>query len=188
MDLRKLVCHVAAGQPVAVETPVKQQALGFVAGRFDNWLSENLDAPRDVISAVLIAQAHNPYRALLGIKELSCWVAREDWEAILDSFARCVRITKSETPMSVRPDLISTTAEDDLYRAVASALGPRCASPNVDSFLTVFEPMIPAVSAFFDKVLVHDPDPQLRNNRIALLQLISGMQAGIVDLSELENF
>ena len=48
--------------------------------------------------------------------------------------------------------------------------------------------MVPAVTEFFDNVLVHDPDPQLRNNRIALLQLISGMQAGLADLSELENF
>ena len=61
-------------------------------------------------------------------------------------------------------------------------------SKNVDAFLTAFEPMVSEVTEFFDNVLVHDPDPQLRNNRIALLQLISGMQVGLADLSELENF
>ena len=55
-------------------------------------------------------------------------------------------------------------------------------------FLASFELMVPAVNDFFDNVLVHTDDVALRNNRIALLQLISAMQNGRADLSELENF
>ena len=188
VDLRQLVACVAAGQPVAVDSRVKQQALGFVEGRFASWLGERLVVPQDVIKAVLKAQAHNPYRALQGIEDLSRWVARDDWEAILDSFARCVRITKSETPVPVRLDLLMTPEEHRLYHMSMDASVQKFDSPNVDRFLSAFEPMVPAVTDFFDNVLVHDPDPALRNNRIALLQLICGMQAGIADLSELENF
>ena len=188
VDLRQLVACVAAGQPVAVDSRIKQQALGFVEGRFASWLGERLVVPQDVIKAVLKAQAHNPCRALKGIEELSRWVVRDDWEAILDSFARCVRITKSETPVPVRLDLLMTPEEHRLYHTIMSASDQKFDSPNVDRFLSAFEPMVPAVTAFFDNVLVHDPDPALRKNRIALLQLICGMQAGIADLSELENF
>ena len=54
--------------------------------------------------------------------------------------------------------------------------------------MAAFEQMVPAVTDFFDHVLVHADDTQVRNNRIALLQLISGMQEGRADLSELDNF
>ncbi len=47
---------------------------------------------------------------------------------------------------------------------------------------------MPAVTAFFDNVLVHAEDKAVRNNRIALLQLISHMQDGRADLSQLDNF
>ena len=187
-DLRQLVDCVAASQPLEVESPVKRQVLDFIVGRFDSWLGERLDGRRDVITAVLKSQAHNPSRGFRGIEELSRWVVREDWEDILDSFARCVRITQSEEPMSVRPDRFCTPDEANLYHSISSASAQSCASPNVDDFLRAFEPMVPAVTAFFDNVLVHDPNPELRNNRIALLQRISGMQDGIADLSQLENF
>ncbi len=188
VDLRQLIASAAASQPVPVDWPIKQQVLAFIEGRFASWLAEGLDAPRDVINAVLKAQAFNPYRALRGIKELSPWVAREDWDLILDSFARCFRITKAEAALDLRPDLMAKPAEQRLYQAYLRASGQLNDSPNVDRFLSAFAPMVPAVTDFFDKVLVHDPDPALRNNRIALLQRICELQAGIADLSELENF
>ena len=188
VDLRQLVARVADSQPVPVDLPIKRQTLEFVAGRFASWLDDNMDVPADVISAVLKAQARDPWRALRGIEALSRWVVREDWEGILDSFARCVRITKSEAEQDLRPDRLCAVEEARLYQAFLRArrqLGP---APNVDDFLTAFVTMVPAVTAFFDNVLVHDLDPKLRHNRIALLQLVSGMQVGIADLSELENF
>ena len=188
VDLRKLVARVADSQPVPVDSAVKRQALGFVEARFANWLGEGLDVRQDVIKAVLKAQAHNPCRALRGIEELSRWVDRDDWEGILDSFARCVRITKAEAACDLRPELLGAPEETRLYQAYLSASAERGESSNVDGFLSAFETMAPAVTDFFDHVLVHDPDSDLRNNRIALLQRISAMQAGIADLSELENF
>jgi glycyl-tRNA synthetase beta chain len=45
--------------------------------------------------------------------------------------------------------------------------------------------LAPAVDAFFDRVLVNDPDPALRNNRLALLAELRALFAGIADLSRL---
>jgi glycyl-tRNA synthetase beta chain len=44
------------------------------------------------------------------------------------------------------------------------------------------------VDLFFDKVLVNAPDPEIRQNRLALLQHIVALASGIVDLSRLEGF
>ena len=48
--------------------------------------------------------------------------------------------------------------------------------------------MIPAVTAFFDSVLVMSDDPQQRSNRLGLLQRIAALTAGAADMSRLEGF
>jgi glycyl-tRNA synthetase beta chain len=43
----------------------------------------------------------------------------------------------------------------------------------------------PQVDAFFDRVLVNDPELPLRNNRLALLAELRALFSGIADLSRL---
>lgn len=188
VDLRKAIDLIAHDQPVEVAFGVKHQLIEFIQGRLDAWLDETTDYTRDVINAVLNVQAHNPAKAVTGIGELSKWVARDDWESILDNFARCVRITRSEEPQAINPDLLSEPQEKSLYEAYQSAAANLDNDANVDGFLSAFEPIVPAIAEFFDNVLVHADDQAVRNNRIALLQLISNMQAGRADLSALDNF
>ena len=188
IDQRKLIARVAEGQPLDVCAEVQKQVAGFMSGRLAILLSEEKDYPRDVIKAVLRAQAHDPARALHGVEELATWVRRGDWEAILDAFARCARITRNEEDRAFDPALMREEQEISLYQCYLSACESQGDAVNVDGFLGAFEGMTPAVTAFFDNVLVHSDDLALRNNRIALLQRIAAMQNGIADLSELENF
>ena len=187
-DLRPAIKRVAEAQPVEVGLDMRIQVLEFLTGRLDNWLSDKLSVPRDVISAVLAEQAANPFRAIQGIEELAHWVGKPNWESILDSFARCARITRNEGAQSLDLDLLKEPQEKSLYRAYSSSAENLGDEDNIDGFLTGFEGMAPAITDFFDHVLVHADDGRLRNNRIALLQLISAMQRGRADLSELDNF
>ena len=96
--------------------------LDFIAGRLRGWVEEHGWA-HDVSAAVLAEQAHNPARALEGIRELSEWVKRDDWEQILDGFARCVRITRSESERyPVDPALFQQPEEIALYNAYEQAM------------------------------------------------------------------
>ena len=187
-DLRPAIKRVAEAQPVEVGLDMRIQVLEFLTGRLDNWLSDKLSVPRDVISAVLAEQAANPFRAIQGIEELAHWVGKPNWESILDSFARCARITRNEGAQSLDLDLLKEPQEKSLYRAYSSSAENLGDEDNIDGFLTGFEGMAPAITDFFDHVLVHADESRLRNNRIALLQLISAMQRGRADLSELDNF
>jgi glycyl-tRNA synthetase beta subunit len=162
--------------------------LEFIAGRLRVWFEEQ-DWPRDVISAVLAAQSANPYRALIGIQELVEWVKRPDWASVLDNFARCVRITRAETARyEVDPARLAEPQEKALWSAYQDACTHLDNQGNVDAFLKAFVPVVPAVAAFFDKVLVHSDDQALRQNRLGLLQAISAMQSGRADLSYLSGF
>jgi len=188
VDLRLLIRQVAASQPVAVEASVRQQVIDFLRGRLNNLLSEDYEFRRDVINAVLREQAQDPARALQGVRQLAAWVRREDWEAILDAFARCARITRGEEEQAFSPSQLREDQEKSLHDSYLQASASLREPANVDGFICAFEPMVPAVTAFFDNVLVHTDDVALRNNRIALLQKIAAMQKGRADLSELENF
>ncbi|MFN8452377.1 MAG: glycine--tRNA ligase subunit beta [Anaerolineae bacterium] len=193
LDLRHAVETAAAVQPIGAGVEVQQAVLDFIAGRLRGWVDEHGWA-HDVSAAVLAAQAHDPAQALAGIRQLSEWVRRDDWEAILDGFARCVRITRGETERyTVDPELFEQPEENALYMAYTQAMVHHESAPNVDGFLNAFAPMLPAITAYFgtgkgDGVLVNTEDQAVRRNRIGLLQAISAMQHGRADLSYLSGF
>jgi glycyl-tRNA synthetase beta subunit len=167
--------------------------LDFISGRLRVWLGEQGWAT-DVVNAVLAAQPNNPTRALLNVQQLTEWVGGEDWSKVLDSFARCVRITRGETEtFAVDEALFAQPEENALHLAYKQAAASLKDGSDVDTFLSAFAPMVPVVSKFFGEepgkgVLVNSEDAALRRNRIGLLQAISAMQNGRVDLSQLSGF
>lgn len=192
-DLRLLINTVADAQPITISDETKTAVLDFIGGRLRVWLGEGDYAP-DVINAVLAEQGHNPYLATIGIAQLSEWTKRDDWANTLDSFARCVRITRAEKDRyAVNPALFQQPEEGTLYEAYQSASTNLPKDGDISAFLTAFLPLVPAVSAFFgtgkgDGVLVHAEDVAVRHNRLGLLQLIAQMQSGRADLSVLMGF
>lgn len=193
LDLTEAVEAAALVQPVTVSAEAKAQVLDFITGRLRSWLGEQNWAA-DVVNAVLAAQPNNPARALLNIRQLSEWVSSDGWEKILDSFARCVRITRavSET-LTVDEAALTAPEEKALYLAYKQAKASLSADADVDAFLSAFAPVVPVISQFFGEepgkgVLVMADDLALRNNRLALLQAISAMQHGRADLSQLAGF
>lgn len=188
LDLVQAVNLVAAAQPVPVSDEAKAQLMAFIAGRLRVWLGEQGFAP-DVIAAVLAEQSTNPYRAFVGVQELAVWVRRDDWTGILDSFARCVRITRGEgAQYAVDESLLVEPQEKALYTAFNDAVATLRPESNVEAFLNAFVPVIPAVTDFFDHVLVNADDEAIRRNRYGLLQAVSNLQRGRADLGELSGF
>jgi glycyl-tRNA synthetase len=188
-DLRAAVEKSAATQPLPVSDEVKNQVLDFITGRL-RVVVIDLGYKYDVVDAVLAAQANNPAGALRAIKQLVAWVARPDWSATLDAYARCVRITRSEKSSGLKaqvdPQKFSEPAERDLYTAIQQHASAQ--PQSIDDLLNVVVPLIPAINTFFDKVLVMAEDPAVKSNRLGLLQQIAGLSQGIADLSKLEGF
>ncbi|SVC27060.1 uncharacterized protein METZ01_LOCUS279914, partial [marine metagenome] len=139
----------------------------------------------DVLQAVLSAQGSNPHRVLQSVDDLTTWVTRDDWSTILDSFARCVRILpEDEELILVDNRLFSCESETELWEALSN-IRP---SDTVDDFLNSFAGLIPAVTSFFDEVLVMTDDLNVRSNRFALLRSVAQMADGVVDMSKLDGF
>jgi glycyl-tRNA synthetase beta chain len=79
-------------------------------------------------------------------------------------------------------------AEKDLFEVLTIAEATARAPGSVDDFLNAFTPMIPAITHFFDAVLVMADDEALRSNRLGLLQRIASLALGVADLTRLEGF
>jgi len=189
VDLGEAVKIVAAAQPIDLQDTTRTQLMEFIKGRLDGWLEEECGAPRDVINAVLAEQGHNPYRAKQGVIELQGWVSKDNWENILDNFARCVRISRGETQQhTIEPDKFEDEQERKLYDAYQSVTGQLSDESNVDAFLSAFEPLVPVIFDFFEAVMVNAEDEAVRHNRLGLMQAISNLQINRADLSELAGF
>lgn len=186
-DLRQMIHTAADAQPITVTDEQRAALMAFMQGRIEVWLLDQ-NWPHDVVMAVLAEQSYNPAQAVVGVEQLSQWVQRDDWTEILDGFARCVRITRDKPAYSVNAELFKEAAESELYAAYQTAAATLGDGGNVDAFLTAFVPMLPAVTRFFDDVLVMDKDDAVRENRLGLLQAVSSLAAGRADMSELSGF
>ena len=188
-DLRAAVEKSAATQPIPVSDEVKAQVLEFITGRLKVVLADN-GFRYDVVDAVLAAQSYNPASAARAARALQGWVERVDWENVLPAFARCVRITRSQPvagePSTINPDLFVENEEKHLYHAIQSTV--HRPPSTVDEFLSIVVILTPAITIFFDRVLVMAEDVKVKENRLALLQSIASLSTGIADLSKLSGF
>ncbi len=160
--------------------------LTFMNGRMEGILREHGIAA-SVVRAVLAEQGHNPYTASQAATELAEALTAPDWQEVLESYSRCVRITRQlQETLVVRPEALTMPAEKTLWTAYQAAAASQ--DGTVPRLVTALRAMVPVITTFFIDVLVMDEDLAVRNNRLALLQHIASLPRGIADLSYLEGF
>jgi glycyl-tRNA synthetase len=187
IDLRQMLTKAAEIQPVRVTEKHIEACLDFIATRQEALFLE--EYPHDAVEAVLAEQAHDPAGAAAAIAQFDAWRLREDWPLLLQAYARCVRITRDLSErFAVNPELLSEPAEVELYRAVLSLGSDAADTGSIDAFLRKVETLLPAITIFFEDVLVMEEDPRVRQNRLGLLQRIAHLADGVANLSHLEGF
>lgn len=187
-DLREGLATAAAVLPIAASEKNLQDCFDFIVGRLRSQLVDS-GYRYDVVDAVLAVQAHNPSGALRAIQRLSAEIARPEWQTTLPAYARCVRITRDQkTRFEVMPEAFDDPAESDLFAALQQAENADRKPGSADDFFAAFLPMIPVINRFFEAVLVMAEEPQVRANRLGLLQRIAALTDGIADFSQLEGF
>ena len=185
-DLRAGLDAAGALLPVAWSEAVRAEVLAFIGGRLEVVLRD-AGYPASVVKAVLAEQTHDPYAASRAAAALAEATHAEDWETLLNAYARCVRITRPlKETYALRPDDLRLPEE----QAVAASLVEAEASADgtVGTFIHSLRRMEPAITRLFDVVLIMDDDATVRENRLALLQRVAGLARGVADLSALEGF
>ena len=187
-DLRRGLHQAAEGLPIAVSAATEAECLSFIASRQSGLLLA--DGHRyDVVEAILAAQAHDPAGAAMAVEQLERAARATDWDTTLQAYARCVRITRSQAAASAFNEKLPLEgAEQSLLAALNGAEARPRRAGSAEDFLAAFMPMVPAVTKFFEDVLVMADDPAVRANRLGMLQRIAALADGVADLSKLEGF
>ena len=187
-DIEWALKIAADGLDIEVAQETLQECKDFILGRLRVMLLD-LGFNYDVVDAVLAEQGHDPFGAFIGVKTLSSWVGCKEWSEILPAYSRCVRITRDkESKCTVDEALFETDSEKALYQGVLQAEVKMSGERTVDAFMDAFTPLIPEINRFFEEVMVMVEDDAVRENRLGLLQGVTSLTDGIVDMSCLEGF
>jgi glycyl-tRNA synthetase beta chain len=113
------------------------------------------------------------------LKRVQAVRSTPDLEPIAASFKRIKNILKQAqfTDSTFQANLLEPGPELDLYQEIRRTNGQALESR--------IGPLRPKVDLFFDKVLVNAPDPNIRRNRLALLQSLLTEFSDVADFSEI---
>ena len=166
----------------------------FFAERLEFYLREVKGQAYDVVKAVLAAGANDVRDAVARAEALTAVRGSADFEAVSASFKRMKNILsqakeKGELPTReegqggpIHPaQLELVTKEEEIADQVKKMAERR----EYKGALEAIAALRPSVDAFFDQVMVMDPDPKVRASRLWLLTKIVGNFSGIADFSEI---
>jgi glycyl-tRNA synthetase beta chain len=166
----------------------------FFAERLEFYLREAKSQAYDVVKAVLAVSANDVRDAVARAEAVTAVRSSEDFSAVSAAFKRMKNILSQASEKgfaasdSVDPALLTETTEKalaDRSAELASRVSSLRAEKNYTAALEAIATLRPQVDTFFDAVMVMAPDPEVRANRLALLQKVLKDFSGIADFSEI---
>jgi len=167
----------------------------FLTERLSFYLKDVRGFAYDVVAAVLAADSDDVRDAIARAEALSTVRGSEDFLAISAAFRRIKNIVRQATesgeqfgPINLIPSALVQPEARALLIASADLLIRVAELRQRHDYATAFEAIAtlrPTVDAFFDKVMVMAPEPELRAARLALIQSILDGFSGIADFSEI---
>jgi glycyl-tRNA synthetase beta chain len=164
----------------------------FLRERLNFYLKDVRGFSYDVVSAVLAAGADDVRDAIARAEALSAARASEDFEAVSAAFKRINNILRqaAEKGFGVgSPDAVTLAPEAQKLKDAAATLAPEVArlrqERNYGEALGKIATLRPVVDAFFDKVMVLDPDEKIRGAHLGLIDGVLKGFSGIADFSEI---
>jgi glycyl-tRNA synthetase beta chain len=174
----------------------------FFRERLEFYLKDVRGYAYDVVKAVLAAGADDVVDALARAEELATAREshREDFDAVCTSFKRIKNILKQAAEKGVdiptgAPEgpggwllANSSDAETALYRSGVSVWASYEQSRRAGDYRSALSHVAllrPVLATFFDEVMVMVEDPQLRANRLGILQMLYLNFSTIADFSEI---
>lgn len=145
----------------------------------------------DVIEAVLSAGNNNVYQVWLRANAIMTPEGMSAMEKGVEGFTRAANLAKkseSQQTDQIDESLFEVAEEKALYAAYQSArkrIDDLTAANDYVGALQVVAEISAPVDAFFAAVMVMVEDVKVRDNRLALLRAITGLTAGMVDLSKI---
>ncbi|MGA8728001.1 MAG: glycine--tRNA ligase subunit beta, partial [Terracidiphilus sp.] len=170
----------------------KLQISAFLRERLHFYLKDVRGFSYDVVNAVIAAGADDVRDAIARAQALSAARESADFAAISAAFKRIKNILRQaeEKGFAIQAGTSAPLAPEAQQLAdAAAALAPQVAKLRqqraYSEALALIATLRPVVDTFFDKVMVLDPDPELRGAHLALIDEVLRGFSGIADFSEI---
>jgi glycyl-tRNA synthetase beta chain len=170
----------------------EQQVLAFFRERLQFYLKDVRGFAYDVVNAALAASADDVRDAIARAEALTAARQSADFAAISAAFKRIKNILRQAEEKgfalgSVKD--VTLAAEAEKLAEDAAALAPKVATLRADrnyaQALAAIATLRPTVDAFFDKVMVLDPNEKVRGAHLGLIDEVLRGFSGIADFSEI---
>ena len=170
----------------------RKQVAAFLGERLQFYLKDYKGFAYDVVNAVLAAGADDVRDAMARAEALTAARKSADFAAISAAFKRIKNILRqaeekgfalgSATDVTLAPEAAKLSND-------AAGLAPKVAAlraeRNYAEALAQIATLRPTVDAFFDKVMVLDPDPAKRGANLGLIDEVLRGFSGIADFCEI---
>jgi glycyl-tRNA synthetase beta chain len=170
----------------------KAQVEEFLRERLHFYLKDVRGFAYDVVNAVLAAGADDVRDAIARADALTAARGSEDFLAVSAAFKRIKNILKQAGEKGFAlgsPKGVKLAAEAQQLADAAAALAPQVAALREQraygESLAAIASLRPAVDAFFDKVMVLDPDATVRGAHLGLIDEVLRNFSGVADFSEI---
>ena len=176
---------------------VLQDLIAFFADRLKVQLRDQ-GARHDLVDAVFALGGQDDMLMVVRrVEALAKFLETDDGKNLLAGTKRASNILSIEEKKDKRnfdgmPDvsLYKLDEEKALAKAidqVKSEAGAAVAKEDFAAAMTAMAKLRPAVDAFFDKVKVNDDEPNVRENRLKLLNEIRAATRAVADFSKIEG-
>jgi len=170
----------------------REQVAAFLGERLHFYLKDVRGFAYDVVSAVLAAGADDVRDAIARAEALTEARTSADFAAISAAFKRIKNILRQAEEkgfaLGSAKD-VKLSAEAQQLKDAAAALAPVVAKLRQErsygEALARIATLRPVVDAFFDKVMVLDPDETVRSAHLGLIDEVLRGFSGIADFSEI---
>ena len=175
----------------SVEDELREKIMAFLSQRLLMQLKEKGYGHEMALLAISVT-GHRPLQVLRFLEVFSSIQGQQWFLDLVTAAVRVRNILAREETLGSRPDpeLFSKKAEEDLFREierVEPAVGKALREQNWNALAESLSELSPFITAFFDDVLVMDPDSRVKENRIALLSLCSRLFLEVGDLGLLKG-
>ncbi len=160
----------------------------FLKERIQFYLRDTRGFTYDEVNAVLGASISTLHDLAERMEAIHYIRPTEDFEPLAASFRRIKNILKQAQVLKAGgpdPQLLTAGPEQDLQRAFLEVRARVKATQDYRAKLATIASLRPQVDLFFDKILVNDADPAIRQNRLALLYTLLTEFSSIADFSEI---
>ena len=174
LDLSKLIDETIVLLPVQAD--IKHDVEEFFVQRLIIFLSDNYK--KEVLEACALK---NPCHDLCDYLERVKAVSMLNDPKLVENANRVLRILKDEASTDINQTLFTYDAEKNLY----SETQKLSFNGSYADYLKGLSNLNPAVTKFFEDVLVMDKDEKIKNNRLALLNELKNKYIMLTDFSKI---